>query len=156
MQFISRKVKDVGISFTEDIVKEMSEELGIPEKEIREIVDKNIQYIKKSVAEKPILLISLPNLTKLRFNLKLGMSSVFTNSKLNSISASKKVESLQGKVDLLKGYYNPKLVSFNKPLFERFYKKITNYKKAFYIYDKMYHMWAVVERRSNEILKEIK
>lgn len=145
-----------GIYFKEDIVEEIAQELGIPKKEVQEIVDKNIAYIKKSVLEEPIVLISLPNLAKLRFNLRLGMSSTYTNSTLTSNSGVKKYNSLLAKIELLRSYKNPQLVSYNKPLFERFYKKITKHKKVTQIYDKMYSLWAVVERKSNEILREIK
>jgi len=144
-----------GIYFKEDIVQEMSKEFNIPMKEIMEIVNKNLEYIKKSVEEKPILLISLPNLTKLRFNLRLGMSSRFTTRHAKSVSGLKKYKSLSEKIGLLSAQKAPKLVSFNKPLFERLYKKITKEKTVTQIYNKMYSMWAVVEKKSNEILNKI-
>lgn len=154
MQFTSKK--DKAVFFKEDIVKEMSQELNIPEKEIQEIIDLNIKYIKKSVEENPILLISLPNLAKLRFNLKLGMSSKYDKKGLTSSSGIKSYEAISEKVDLLTSYKNPRLANFKKPLSERLFKKITKFKKAFQVYDRMYHMWAAIEKKSNEILDKIK
>lgn len=145
-----------GIYFKEDIIEELSQELKIPEKEIKEIIDLNIAYIKKSILEKPITLISLPNLAKLRFNLKLGMSSKYTHKKRGSASSIQRREAILKKIDVLTSLEksNNSLINFNKPLFERLYKKI-KHQKAKQVYDKMYHYWAVIERASNELLKKI-
>lgn len=146
-----------GIYFKEDIIKELSQELNIPEKEIKEIVDINISYIKKNILEEPVTLIALPNLAKLRFNLKLGMSSTYTLESRNSLSSAQRLQSNLKKIEVLKNLEksNRTLINFNRPLFERLYKKIKR-EKAKQIYDKMYHYWAVVEKKSNEILQKIK
>lgn len=145
-----------GIYFKEDIIDELAEETGISKKELTEIINLNIGYIKKTVIEKPVLLISLPNLAKLRFNLKLGMSSRYANADNNSALGIRKNESLDKKIELLSSYFQPQLVSFNQPLFLRLYKKIVRKSKITQIYQKMYKLWAEVERKSNEILKNIK
>lgn len=146
-----------GIYFKEDIIVELSKELGIPEKEIDEIININIDYIKHSILHKPITLISIPNLAKFRFNLKLGMSSNYTHSFNNSKASEVKKKALEVKINILRslGKDNNSLVNFNKPLFERLYKKIVR-EKARLVYDKMYNYWAVVERKSNEILSQIR
>lgn len=144
------------IFFKEDIVKEMSDELNIPEKELKELVDLNIKYIKESIEKKPILLISLPSLAKLRFNLKLGMSSKYECKFLTSVSGKRKYKSLTEKITLLSSFNSPGLKSFNKPLAERLYKKIKRYKKVFRVYASLYYLWSVVEKKNNEILEKIK
>lgn len=137
-----------GVYYKEDIIEEMSKELGISIKELTEIVNTNISYIKKSIQENEILLISLPNLAKLRFNLRLGMSSRYEHR--DSKIHEKKVKGLDKKIKLLSSYYCPTLVNFNKPLFERLYRKITK-KHVTGIYDKMYKMWAEIEKENNRL-----
>ena len=145
-----------GIYFKEDIIEEISKELNISKKEVEEIINLNIKYIKKSILEKPVTLVSLPNLAKLRFNLKLGMSSKYFNS-LNKSLVSKREESLTKKIEVLLNLEksNHTLINFNKPLVERLYKKIKQ-TKAKQIYIKMYNYWAEIERKSNEILAKIR
>lgn len=145
--------QDKGVFYKKDIITEMSKEMGIPEKELEELININISYIKKSIVEKEILLVSLPNLTKLRFNLKIGMSSMHYHreSKIHK----KKYDSLCKKVKLLSSYYSPSLINFNKPLFERLYRKIKK-RKPRAVYETMYNMWADIEKENHRILKEIK
>lgn len=146
-----------GIYFKEDIIEEMAKEFAIPEKELKEIVDMNLAYIKKNVKEKPLLLISLPNLAKLRFNLKLGMSSNYTLRNRSSLVSKTKAALVQEKVDALNEFrYQKKLINFQKPLFERLYKKITKEKRVRQLYNTMYHSWAAIEKKSNELLEKIK
>lgn len=142
---------DKGVYYKEDIIKEMSLEMGIPEKEIAEIVNINISYIKKSIQDNDILLVSLPNLAKLRFNLRLGMSSRYEHR--DSKIHERKYKGLDRKIKLLSSYYCPSLVNFKKPLFERLYRKMTR-KKVTGIYDKMYKMWAEIERENNRLKKK--
>lgn len=141
--------QDNGITYKSDIIKELSKELGIPEKELQEIVNLNIDYIKKSAVEKDYLLISIPNLCKIRFNMKLGMSS--------SAYRTLRREGVKKKVELLRKYKiesGGKLLNFKLPLFDRLWRKAKMTYKM-HIYRDMYLMIKDVESRSNEIIEEI-
>ncbi len=137
------------ISYKSDIIEELAEELNLPKKEIEEIINLNIKYIKKSVLEKDYLIINLPNLCKLRFNFHLGMSS--------SLRTNVKNKSVEKKVEILKEYrkQNKALpLNFKHPLFYRLWKKIKR-KRENHMYVNMYKLVKEVEEESNKIIKEI-
>ena len=148
-------LKTSSIFYKEDIIKEMSLEMNIPEKELMEIVDLNIKYIKKSVIEKDVLLINLPNLCKLRLNYKLALGSS-TSASPNST----RIKSIKSKIELLKierkknnGY---KLMSFKNPLYERLWRKAKRIKYNKNTYKNMYTIIKELEVETNEIIDKIK
>lgn len=146
--------KTYSITFKDDIIKEMSIELDIPESELKEIIDLNIKYIKKSVIEKDILLINLPNLCKIRLNYKLSLGSASSTSSNNP-----RINSLRSKVKLLNEYRlrkdKCKLMSFKNPLFERLWRKSKRIKYNKNTYKKMYEMIRELEDETNKIIEEI-
>lgn len=147
-------LKTSSICYKEDIIKEMSLEMNIPEKELNEIIDLNIKYIKKSVTEKDLLLISLPNLCKLRLNYKLALGLSASNS-----GNSPNVQSIRSKILLLKSYRKEKdihrLMFFKNPLYERLWRKFKRIKYNKNAYKQMYSMINELEEKTNEIIKEI-
>lgn len=151
MDYIS---KTPSIFYKEDIIKEMSSEMNISEKELEEIIDLNTKYIKKSVLEKDYLLINLPNLCKLRLNYKLSIGSLVVSSS-NSI----RVESLRRKKALLDNYRlrkeRYKLMSFKNPLYERLWRKFKRIKYNKNSYTNMHSMIKELEEETNRIIKEI-
>lgn len=142
------------ITYKEDIIKEMSLELNIPESELKEIIDLNTKYIKKSVLETDCLLINLPNLCKIRLNYRLALDSATVGA--NNI---KRVISLKRKIELLKAQKKDKnnfnLMSFNKPLYERLWRKAKRIKYNRYVYRKMYQMIRELEEETNKIIEKI-
>lgn len=141
--------QDSAISFKSDIIKELSEELNIPEKELEEIVNLNIKYIKDGALNKDFLLINIPNLCKIRFNYRLASSSVKFKTT--------RVEQVKRKLDLLKDYRRnnkEKILNFKFPLFEKLWMKLTDsFRRG--VYKDMFRMIRDVEQRSNEIIQEI-
>lgn len=115
MSFFYKKSKT--LVFSEEIIQELSKELGIEEKYIEDIIDTNIKYVKQSVREKDdILLISFPNLGKLTLNYYLSLFSL----RLKPFNMQKKVELLQ-KI-MREGGRD--LKNFKKPLVYKFGKKL--------------------------------
>ena len=142
------------ICYKEDIIKEMSLELNIPEKEIKEIIDLNLKYIKKNVIEQNCLIINLPNLCKLRMNYKLALGSFYRGSSDKSL----RNKSLKIKIDLLEEYRlknGSRLSSFKNPLYERLWRKMKRIKYNKYTYKKMYDMIKEVEDETNTIINKI-
>lgn len=139
------------ITYKEDIVRKMSEETGIPEKELLEIVNMNISYIKRAAIEKDFVMISLPNLCKIRLNYRLASNSV------KNTKSVKKLVSLRKKIEFLKSVRKkyPGLMNFNKPLFERLWRKSERKLYVSKIYVNMYSMIRQVEEKTNEIIMKI-
>lgn len=133
----------------------MSLELNIPESELKEIIDLNTKYIKKSVLENDYLLINLPNLCKLRLNFKLALDSA-----TNGASDDKRRIALKKKIELLKVYKKNrihfKLMSFNNPLYERLWRKAKRIKYNKNAYKKMHQMIRELEEETNKIIEKIK
>jgi hypothetical protein len=146
------------IAFKEDIIKELSKELNIPEKEIQEIVDINISYIKKSVKEKEYVIINLPNLCKIRLNFRLALSSFHYTKKSNSIKKLEKREQLTKQIKVLKDSQkiNRGLLNYKVPLFERLYRKAFRISHTKYIYSNMYKVIRDLENFTNNIIDTIK
>lgn len=146
--------KTSSIFYKEDIIKEMSSEMNISEKELTEIIDLNTKYIKNSVLNKDYLLINLPNLCKLRLNYKLTIGSLVVSS-----SGSVRVESLKRKKFLLDNYRlrkeRYKLMSFKNPLYERLWRKFKRIKYNKNSYVNMHSMIKELEEETNKIIKEI-
>lgn len=147
-------LKMSSIIYKEDIIKEMSSEMGIPEKELEEIVNLNTKYIKKSILEKEYLLINLPNLCKLRLNYKLTIGSLVVSD-----SSRPRVESLKRKKILLDNYRlrktRYKLMSFKNPLYERLWRKFKRVKYNKNSYVNMHSMIKELEEETNRIIQEI-
>lgn len=146
------------ITYKEDIIKELSQELNISEKEIKEIVDLNISYIKKNAIEKDFVMINLPNLCKIRLNYRLALSSYAKTKNLKSERGKVKAESLSRKIEILRKYkyVNDTLLNFKKPLFERLWRKFKRISIVNYIYTKMFSMIHELEEKTNEIIQEIR
>lgn len=147
MAYISKQNND--ICYKSDIIREVADELGIKESEVEEILDINIKYIKKSVKEKNIVIVNLPNLCKLRFNFNLGLSSWHANPT--------KRDYIGDKIDLLKAYEknNLQTLNFKPPLYERLWRKLKRIKYVKKTYKNMFNMISEVEEESNRIIKEI-
>lgn len=147
-------LKTSSICYKEDIIKEMSLEMNIAEKELSEIIELNIKYIKKSVIEKDFLLVSLPNLCKLRLNYKLALG-LSASSSDNSPS----IQSIRKKILLLKDYKDKKggykLITFRNPLYERLWRKFKRIKYNKNAYKQMFSMIRELEEETNRIIKEI-
>lgn len=146
------------IYYKEDIIKELSEELNIPFKEIEEIVEINNKYIKKNILEKDYIQLSLPNLCTLRLNYRLAWSSCSYLKKSKTKSKIERLTSLERKIKILTDhrFSQARLVNFKKPIFERLYNKWKRVKGLKYIYRIMYEIIGDLEKRTNEILNEIK
>lgn len=148
-------LKTSSITYKEDIIKEMSLEMGIPVKELEELVDLNLKYIKKSIIEKDYLLINLPNLCKLRLNYKLALDSVSGNS-----FQSPRILSLKRKITLLKSYKEKggkiRLMCFKNPLYERLWRKFKLIRYNKNTYKKMESMIKELEEETNIIIEKIK
>lgn len=146
--------KTSSIIYKEDIIREMSKEMGIPEEELFEIVDLNLKYIKKSVLEGDHLLINFPNLCKLRLNYKLALDSATNGSPGNKrkISLKKKISILAEK-KLKKTRYP--LLSFKNPLYERLWRKAKRIKYNKNPYKNMHNMIKELEEETNLIIEKI-
>lgn len=142
------------IAYKEDIIKEMSEEMGISERELKEIVDLNIDYINKKSEEEGCYIINIPNLCKIRLNQRIAMSSAKTygNSKRKEI-AKNNVEQLRRIRKDSGSRIHP--YNYQPPLFLRLWKKLKMTKYPPNIYVKMDEMIREVEEKTNEIIKEI-
>lgn len=153
--------KTNSITYKEDIIKELSNELSISESEIEEIVNLNIQYIKKSIVEKDYLLISFPNLCRIRLNIRLALSYVSNNKSSKYTKRKIKVIQLKRKLDLFSQYKKDNrdwhnLMNLKKPLFERLLKKYKRMKYVNYISPNMYSMIEELEGITSEITNKIK
>ena len=147
------------IVYKEDIIKELSKELNISENEIKEIVDLNLSYIKESVLDKDYVMINLPNLCKLRLNYRLALSSFYNlKNKNKGIRAERRFQALDRKIEILRQYKykDDTLLNFKKPLFERLFKKINKSPKIIYLYRKMNRIIFDLEKRTNEIIEQIR
>jgi hypothetical protein len=154
-------LKTDSITYTEDIIQEMSLELAIPERELAEIIKLNIEYLKLSVQIGDNLLIQLPKLCKLRMNNRLAMSYVgsFKNTKYKK--RSDKVKNLVRKLDLFNTYKQTNddwknLLNVKNPLFERLWKKSKRIKYVTTVNRNMYKMIEEVEGITNKIIQKIK
>lgn len=115
MSYSSKKNKD--LVFSEEIIKELSQEIGIEEKYIEDIIDTNIKYIKSSIKERDdVLLISFPNLGKLALNYYLSLFS----KRVQNFNVEGKIKRLQ---DLMRNGSRD-LKNFKKPLIYKFGKKL--------------------------------
>lgn len=153
-------LKTNSITYKKDIIKEMSNELSIPESEIEEIINLNIQYIKNSIIEKDYLLISFPNLCRIRLNVRLALSYV-SNNKSNKYKKRKvKVVQLKRKLDVFSQYKKDNkdwhnLMNLKNPLFERLLRKYKRIKYIKYISPNMYNMIEELEEITHKITNKI-
>lgn len=149
-------LKTNSITYKEDIIKELSEELSIPFKEIEEIVNLNIEYIKKSINENDNLIISLPNLCRIRLNHRLALSYIGQYGNTKYKIRQKKVVQLKRKLENFSNYkienkdWN-NILNLKKPLFERLLKKSKRLKYVNNISQNMYKMINELEEITNQI-----
>lgn len=145
----------------EDIIKEIHNETGIPIDELSEVVDINIDYIKNKVLTTDYVLIRLPNLCTIRFNYRLGKSSLAHSKKLNkTVKSEAKIKALTAKLNVLE---NVKLsteewrnfLNFSNPLYERLWKKDKMVKRVNYIFSNSNKIIKELEEKANEIIIKI-
>jgi nucleoid DNA-binding protein len=109
--------KNKTLVFSEEIISELAKELDLDEKYITDIVDTNIKYVKKSIAENDnILIVSFPNLGKLVLNYYLGLSS----KTVQNFNVEAKINLLQ---NIMKRT-GKSLKNFRRPLIYKFGKKL--------------------------------
>lgn len=154
-------LKMSSITYKEDILKELSEELGIPYKEVEEIVELNISYLKDTIKNTDNLIINIPNLCKLRMNNRLALSYVHNNGKSKFKKRLDKVENLKRKLQSFTTYTENSddwqfLLNVKKPLFERLWKKSSKSKYINRITRKMYDIIENLEKETNKIIHKIK
>ena len=145
----------------ENIIKEIHSETGIPIEELSEVVDINIDYIKNKVLTTDYVLIRLPNLCTIRFNYRLGKSSLAHSKKLNkTVKSEAKIKALTAKLNVLE---NVKLsteewrnfLNFSSPLYERLWKKYKMVKRVNYIFSNSNKIIKELEEKANEIIIKI-
>lgn len=147
-------VRTEQIGYTEDIVKELAQELGIPESEVAEIVELNIKYIRKSSLEKDYVLINLPNLCKLRLNLRMAMSTVKQSKTKKGEALKKKIQTLWEYKQNHRGERLP--LNFKESLFSRYFREINTLSRIKYISRNIYKVIEGIEIKAHEIIAKIR
>lgn len=149
------------ISTKEDIIKELSIETGISEKELKEVVDLNIKYIKNKAVTSDYTIIRLPKLCTIRFNYRLGKSSLVYKNKLKKKETTiSKIQSLESKIRILEDVKSGTdnwmdLLNFSNPLFERLWRKYKKIKYIKFLYTKSNSIIEELEIKTNEIINKI-
>ncbi len=72
MELGSNRGNDGEVAYFHEIVRELSEEFDIDEKEMKEICSLSLDYVKSLTKKKSTMAILLPNLGVLCFNMSLG------------------------------------------------------------------------------------
>jgi hypothetical protein len=136
------------VYFTEDIIEELSIKTGKDKKLLRDIISKNMDYIKKSIDEnQEIVVINFPNFGKLMFNYNLGCSSI------PRVSNNRLKEKLINRVNYL--YYiltvkkDSNLKNFNKSILSTLLYNLTGSTPKNAI-NNFYKNWKILEDKHNE------
>lgn len=139
----------------------MHNETGIPIEELSEIIDLNIEYIKNKVLTTDYVLIRLPNLCTIRFNYRMGKSSLAHSKKLNKTKKSEaKIKALEGKIKILEGVKTStkewkNFLNFSNPLYERLWRKYKRVKHVDFIFSNSEKIIKELEEKTNEIISKI-
>jgi len=143
------KNHDKPISFTDDILEELSSRTGKDKELLRDILKHNISYLKKSIiSNDELVLINFPNLGKMRLNYYLCGCTISSKGKDNSKYEylSKKIKYLK---DLLKKPDGNEIKNFNKPLlYISIRKKEEDVERN--IMPSFYKYWKILETIHNE------
>lgn len=149
------------VATKEDIIKEMHDETGISVEELSEVININIDYIKNKIITTDYVLIRLPNLCTIRFNYRLGKSSLAHSKKLNkTVKSEARIIALTAKINVLE---NVKLstrewknfLNFSNPLYERLWRKYKRVKHVDFIFSNSSRIIKELEERVNEIIIKI-
>lgn len=143
-----RKNKEKKIFLTEDILKELSDKTGLELQLIEEVYKKNLEYIRKSILNIPeIVIISFPNLGKLRYNYYLaGCFKTRTKDILTKKRVEVKLKYLR---TFLKEEKGNRLRNFNKPIL---FNAIGYLEGKFTrnVINNFYNNWKKLEDKHNE------
>lgn len=136
------------ILFTQDIIEECSKRTGKSVELINEVYKINLEYIKKEIKEnKEIVLVSFPNLGKLRFNYYLGLCSKVVNK---SPDTKKRIEERLDFIRvLLKKEKGGELKNFNRPAVFNLFSGISDTFPGNIMKD-FYKNWKAIEERHND------
>lgn len=143
------KNHDKPITFTDDILEELSKRTGKEKDLLKDILKHNIAYLKKSIlTNDELVLINFPNLGKMRFNYYLGGCTLSSknNQSVKYKYLSNKMKYLR---DILKKPEGNDIKNFNKPLLyisirKREEEVDKNIMPSFYKY------WKILETIHNE------
>lgn len=88
------------IVYIDDIISEMSEELEVDEKQLREIIKLNIDYLHSLTQDPNVISITLPKLGVLHFNQKMARGAY-----LNSAAYKKYTDVIDSQIDIVNDIY---------------------------------------------------
>lgn len=134
------------ISFTEDVIKEVSKRTGKSEELIKNIYKTNLKYFHEKIKkEDDLLIVSFPNLGKMRFNYYLGLCYMSSSSQAQRAKVKKRVNALK---EVLKEENGNQLKNFNFPIVYTGILNLNNTRNnAIKVF---YKNWAILEEKHNE------
>lgn len=145
--YLPFKNHDKPITFTDDILEELSSRTGKSKELLKDILKHNIAYLKKSIiSNEDLVLINFPNLGKMRFNYYLGGCTLSNNGATSYRYLANKMKYLK---EVLKKPEGNDIKNFNKPLlFISIRKREENVDKN--IIPSFYKYWKILENIHNE------
>jgi hypothetical protein len=147
MSYFSKKSNSKPIYFTDDILEELSEKTGKDKELLADIIKTNLNYVKKSISESDeLVLISFPNLGKMRLNYYLGHCAAVADKRGKESTLKAKLNYLKSLFSIEKG---ADLKNFNKPmvhtLIYNLFKEVPrNILRSFY------KSWKILEDKHNK------
>lgn len=144
------------IAYFDDIVKELSRDFNIPEKEIREVCSLSLDYVKELVADKETLSVYMSGIGSLYFSTRLGRPLKSKLSNIRSIENNRhyieridhRLKTVQ-ELDYEKG---SKFIKHNQRPFVYKFKGVVKDVNPEEVYNSMRpeKIWAEVSRIQNE------
>lgn len=146
--FLTNKTNNENLVLTQDVLKEVAKRTGQELHIVEEIYKINIEYVKRTITDdSKIIIVSFPNLGKLRFNYYLGLCYMGRTKDYEiKTRVREKINHLR---EILKEVDGGKLKNFNKPIV---YNSISYVNKKFTknVFNNFYKHWKILEETHNE------